>query len=156
MNQLNTAFGKKRNLNGGCFLNKNKYMCYETLPFYDVVQSFSLIAQLVKNLPAMQETPVWFLDREDPLEKDRLPIPVFLSFPCGSVGKESTCNVGDLGSIPALGRSPGKGKGYSFQYSGLENFMDYSSWGSQRVGHDWVTFPFQSLLTLKAPILLSR
>ena len=41
-----------------------------------------------------------------------------------SVGKESTCNVGDLGSIPVLGRSPGEGKGYPLQYSGLENSMD--------------------------------
>ena len=45
-------------------------------------------------------------------------------FPCGSAGKESTCNVGDLGSIPGLGRSPGEGKGYSLQYSGLENSTD--------------------------------
>ena len=45
-------------------------------------------------------------------------------FPCGSAGKESACNVGDLGSIPALGRSPGEGKGYPLQYSGLENSMD--------------------------------
>ena len=42
----------------------------------------------------------------------------------GSAGKESTCNVGDLDSIPGLGRSPGEGKGYSLQYSGLENSMD--------------------------------
>ena len=60
----------------------------------------TLIAQLVKNPPAMQETPVQFLGWEDPLEKDRLPTPVFLGFPCGSAGKESTCNAGDLGSIP--------------------------------------------------------
>ena len=45
-------------------------------------------------------------------------------FPCGSTGKGSACNVGDLGSIPGLGRSPGKGKGYPVQYSGLENSMD--------------------------------
>ena len=45
-------------------------------------------------------------------------------FPCGSAGKESTCNGEDLGSIPGLGRSPGEGKGYPRQYSGLENFMD--------------------------------
>ena len=38
--------------------------------------------------------------------------------------KESACNRGDLGSIPVLGRSPGKGKGYPLQYSGLENSMD--------------------------------
>ena len=42
----------------------------------------------------------------------------------GSAGKESTCNVGDLDSIPGLGISPGEGKGYSLQYSGLENSMD--------------------------------
>ena len=47
-----------------------------------------------------------------------------ISFPCGSSGKEFTCNVGDLGSIPGLGRSPGEGKGYPLQYSGLENSMD--------------------------------
>ena len=49
----------------------------------------------------------------------------FLGFPCGSAGKESACNAGDLGSIPGLGRSPGEGKGYPLQYSGLENSMDY-------------------------------
>ena len=45
-------------------------------------------------------------------------------FPCGSAGEGSTYNAGDLGSIPGLGRSPGEGKGYPLQYSGLENFMD--------------------------------
>ena len=45
-------------------------------------------------------------------------------FPCGSAGKESACNAGDLGSIPGLGRSPGEGKGYPLQYTGLENSMD--------------------------------
>ena len=48
----------------------------------------------------------------------------FLGFSCGSVGKESTWNVGDLGLISGLGRPPGEGKGYPFQYSGLENSMD--------------------------------
>ena len=48
-----------------------------------------------------------------------------LGFPCGSAGKESACTVGDLlCSIPGLGRSPGEGKGYPLQYSGLENSMD--------------------------------
>ena len=45
-------------------------------------------------------------------------------FPRDSAGKESACNAGDLGSIPGLGRSPGEGKGYPLQYSGLENSMD--------------------------------
>ena len=47
-----------------------------------------------------------------------------LSFPCGSAGKESAYNAGDLGLNPGLGRSPGEGKGYSLQYSGLENLTD--------------------------------
>ena len=57
-----------------------------------------LIAQLVKNLPAVQETPVLFLGWEDPLEKGQAPTAVFLGIPCGSAGKESACNAGDLGS----------------------------------------------------------
>ena len=46
-----------------------------------------------------------------------------LRIPCGLAGKESFCNVGDLGSVPGLGRSLGEGKGYPLQYSGLENSM---------------------------------
>ena len=56
--------------------------------------------------------------------RDRVPTPLFLGFPSGSAGKESACNEGDLSLIPGLGRSPGEGKGYPFQYSGLENSMD--------------------------------
>ena len=57
--------------------------------------------------------------------RDRLPTPAFLGFLCGLAGKESTCNAGDLGLItPGLGRSPGEGKGYPLQYSGLEISMD--------------------------------
>ena len=47
-----------------------------------------------------------------------------MGFPGGSVGKESARNAGDLDSIPRLGRSPGGGKDYPLQYSGLENAMD--------------------------------
>ena len=43
------------------------------------------------------------------------------NFPCGSAGKESTCNAGDLSSIPGLGRSPGEENSYPLQYSGLKN-----------------------------------
>ena len=49
----------------------------------------------------------------------------YKGFPCGSAGKESACNAGDLSSIPGLGRSPGEEKGYPLQYSGLENSMDH-------------------------------
>ena len=58
-----------------------------------------------------------------------------LGFSCGSDGKESICNVGDLGSIPGLGRSPGEGHGDPLQYSCLENLhgqrslAGYSPWG---------------------------
>ena len=58
-----------------------------------------------------------------------------LEGPCGSAGRESVCNAGDLGSTPGLGRSPGEGKAYPLQYSGLENSMDCSM-GLQRVRHD--------------------
>ena len=56
-------------------------------------------------------------------------------FPCGSGSKESACNAGDLGLIPGLGRSPGEGKDYPLQYSGLENFMDsiVSPWGPKEL-----------------------
>ena len=63
---------------------------------------------------------------------------LFQNFSGSSVGKESACNVGDLGSIPGLGRSPEEEKGYPLQYYGLENSM-----GSQRVGHDFGS-PFQN------------
>ena len=59
-------------------------------------------------------------------------------FPDSSVGKESDCNARDPSWIPGLGRSPGEGKGYPLQYSGLENSMDYSPMGSQRVRHDYL------------------
>ena len=84
----------------------------------------SLIAQLVKNPLAMQETLVQFLVGKICWRRDRLRTPGFLGFPCGSADEESTCNAGDLGLIPVLGRSPGEGKSYPLQYSGLENSMD--------------------------------
>ena len=61
--------------------------------------------------------------REIPGRRDRLPTSLFLAFPCGSAGKESSCNAGDMGSILGLGRSPGEGKGYPLQCSGLKNSM---------------------------------
>ena len=77
----------------------------------------SLIAQLIKNPPAVQET----LVRKILWRRDRLSTPVFLGFPGGLDGKESACNVGNLSSIPGLGRCPEEGKGYPCQCSGLEN-----------------------------------
>ena len=56
---------------------------------------------------------------------------MFLGFPSGSASKEYTCNAGDLGSIPGVGRSPREGNGDPLQYSGLENMDYYSPWGSK-------------------------
>ena len=69
------------------------------------------------DMSAMQETQFDSWVRKIHWRRDRLPTPVFLRFPCGSAGKESACNVGDLGLIPGLGRSPG-------EFHGL-----YSPWG---------------------------
>jgi len=67
----------------------------------------------------MHGVPVQFLGQEDLCRRDRLPTQMFLVFPCDSAGKESACNVGDLGPIPGLGRTPGEGNGYPLQYSKL-------------------------------------
>ena len=87
-----------------------------------------MLAQLVKN--HLQCRRLWFDSwvRKMPWRRDRLPTLVFLGFPFGSAGKQSACNVEDLGSIPGLGRSPGKGNGYPLQYFCLENSMDRGAW----------------------------
>ena len=83
---------------------------------------------------------------------------IFLGFPCGSAGKESTCNVGILGLIPGLGRYPGERKGYLFQYSGLENSMDCIVQGVAK-NRTWLSnfhFHFHTLTISKIiyPVLL--
>ena len=71
-----------------------------------------------------------------------MPAPAFLGFPGGSAGKELACNVGDLGLIPGLGRSPRERKGYPLQCPGL-----YSPWGpeeldtTERLSHVSSAFP---------------
>ena len=62
-----------------------------------------------------------------------------MGLPGSLAGKESACNVGDLGLVPGLERSPGEGNGYPLQYSGLENSMDSRV---ARVGHDRAIFTF--------------
>ena len=61
-----------------------------------------------------------------------------MDFNCGSAGKESAYNVGDLGSTPGLGRSPGEEKGNPLQYSGLENSMDCTVRGVPK-GRTWLS-----------------
>ena len=101
----------------------------------------SLIGQLERICLQCIGDPDWIpgLGRS-PGKRDRvIYIPVFLGFPCGSAGKESACNVGDLGLSPLLGRSPGKGKVYPLDYSGLENSMDCTVHGVT-VRHNRGTF----------------
>ena len=76
-----------------------------------------------------------------------------MGFPGGSDGKESTCNVGDLGSIPGLGRSPGEGNSYPLQYSGLENSMDCIAHG---VAESWTRLSYFHFFTLKTTASLSH
>ena len=105
-----------------------------------MVKAF-LIAQLVKNLPAMQETPVRFPDWEELLEKGWLPTPVFLGFPRDSAGKESSCSVGDLGLIPGLGRSVERGMAthssiLAWRIPGTAEPSGLPFMGLHRVGHN--------------------
>ena len=77
-----------------------------------------------------------------------------MGFPWGSAGKGSACSMGDLGSIPGLGRSLGEGKGYPLQYSGLENSMDCIDRGvtkSQIWLSDLHLAPHSSTLAWKIP-----
>ena len=104
------------------------------LVFHSRGDRASLIAQLVKNPPAVQESPVQFLGREDPLEKGSVYSLVLLGFPCDSASKESACNAGDLSLIPGLGRT-GEGKGYPLQYSCLENPHGQRSQAIAQRGH---------------------
>ena len=93
-------------------------------------------------------------------------LPTQRGFPDSSPGKESTCNAGDLSLIPGLGRSPGEGKGYPLQCSGLENYMDSIVHGVTKT-RTWLSdfnftslhFPFKIAhtkhhLTLQSSILL--
>ena len=88
----------------------------------------------------MQEIQFSFWVKKIPWRRDGLPSPVSLGFAGGSDGKESTCNAGDLGSIPGLGRSSGEGYGNPLQYSCLEHphgqrsLAGYSPWGCTESG----------------------
>ena len=94
---------------------------------YDILGP-SLVTQLGKNLPSMQETPVQFLVRKIPWRRDKLPTSIFLGFPWASDSKWSACNEGDLGLSPGLRRSPGGGHGNPLQYSCLGNPKDREAW----------------------------
>ena len=85
----------------------------------------SFVVQLVENLPAIQKSLVWFLGQEDLLEKGSATHSSILG---GSDGKESACNVGDLGSVPGLGRSQGRKAHVHFP----TRDEDWLPWGESR------------------------
>ena len=86
------------------------------------------MAQLVKNLPAMQETLIQFLGQEDPLEKGQASHSSILGFLWWLSWQRICLQCGRI--LSGLGRSPREGKGYPLQYSGLENSLEYIvPWG---------------------------
>ena len=89
---------------------------------------YFLVAQLIKNHLQCRRPQFDSWAGKTSWRRNRLPTPVFMSFPGGSNGKESTCNAGDLGLIPGLGRSPGGGHGSPLHYSCLENSIDRGTW----------------------------
>ena len=168
-----------------------------SLVIYYSIYGASLLAQLVKNLPAVQETWVWSQGREDSLEKEvgshsstlawKIPwteepgglqsmgsqrvrhdwMTNTFTFTLHSVfglpqwfnGKESTCNAGDVGSIPGLERSSGGGHGNPLQYSCLENSMDRGTWQATVHGvtrsWTWLKWLSSSLYSIRMSIPVS-
>ena len=74
-----------------------------------------------------------------------------MGFPCGTAGKESAYNAGDLGSVPGLGRCPGEGRGYPLQYFGLENSMGCIVHGVAKSRTRLSDFHFTNLLQFFFP-----
>ena len=123
------------------------------MSFLDILEHFplfwaSLIAQLVKN--CLQCRRPWFDSwvAKIPWRRARLPTPVFLGFPGSSDSKEYACNVGDLGSISGLGRSPRGRRGNPLHYSCLENphGLESQAWLSDWTQHSTKTGRDQSSL----------
>ena len=102
----------------------------------------SLVAQLIKNLPAMQKIPVWFLGQEDPLEKGWATHSI-LGFLGGSDSKKSACNAGYLGLNPGLGRSLEEGMATHSNTPSKIIPIDRGAWGAAVHGvaksHTWLS-----------------
>ena len=110
------------------------------------VQFFSVFPDSSVGKESAYTDPVQFLGQEDPPKKGQATHSSVLGLLLYSAGKESACNVGDMGSILQLGGSLGEGKVYPLQYPGLENSTDNP--GGRRVGYDRATFTFTFLCIL--------
>ena len=124
--------GCGRKMNNNCFPAYSQFSIPQAFPFAlsgktfeskHYIQWASLVAHLVMSLQCRRPRFDSWVGKI-PWRRVRVPIPVFLGFPGGLEGKESTCKSEDMGSIPGLGRSPGEGIGYPLQYSVLENSVD--------------------------------
>ena len=104
----------------------------------------SLVAKLVKNLTTMQEIRVWFLGREDPLENGEATHFSVLGLPWWLSGSRICLQCGRPRCDPWLGKTPGEGKGYPLQCSGLENSMDCTVHGVAKT-QTWLSH-FHSLI----------
>ena len=93
-----------------------------SIPSLSTMLKFLIYKQLLST------TSVFFCPFSKDVKKYLLIDWSILELPGGSNGKESTCNVGHLNSIPVLGRSPGEGNSYPLQCSGLENSMNRGAW----------------------------
>ena len=97
------------------------------------------LSDIESNVSYSKVLPLKYTLKRRAYSQSVYPIGMFFSlyvsfgFPGGSDGKESTCNAGDLGLIPGLGRFPGEGNGYPPQHSGLQNSKDYSPWGRKEL-----------------------
>ena len=107
---------------------------FHLLPPFPLLLTFCII--VVHLLQLVSQFGTLLLTKVHDLHK----VSLCMGFPGGSGSKESACNVGDLGSIPGLGRSPGEGNGYPLQHAGLENPMDCRTHGVATVRHNSVTF----------------
>ena len=96
-----------------CLFDSHPNRC-EVISYFDLhfPDEAFLVAQPVKNLLQYRRPRFDSWVGKIPWQRDRPPTPVFFGFPGGSAGKETACNVGDLRSIPGLGRTPGEGNGW--------------------------------------------
>ena len=127
-----------------------------------IIHQPSLVSQLVKNLPAMQETPLLFLGWEDPMVKDRLPTPVFLDFQVAQIVKNLPAMretwVWSLGWEDPLEKGMATHSTIpAWRISWPEEFGGLQSLGSQRVRHAWANFThINKLWNIVVVQLLSR
>ena len=113
-----------------------QWLGYRILMSMNIVEINGLISMLCLKCLWMESASLgqqitisdYSLEYEEQKKKSIVTSLVSRGFPGSSAGKESTCNAGDLGLIPGLGRSPGEGNGYPLQYSCLENPMDRGAW----------------------------